>query len=333
MARLKNHSALLSKYKLMYEKKPRSRVFAPLAETYRKLGMIEESLKILKMGIRNHPSYTLGYIVLANCYYDKQNFEMAYSSIRPFVAQNLENITLQKLFGKTCLELGHLDEALNTFKQMLLINPNDTYVAQQVKLLEDDLLLSEKDQLQIETNNNSSSFDENEWVQVDFSAAESKSSIQEKKKIEDWQLATKSPLDDFKEEIKNKKIEIKEHRLDDEYFFEEYDNESDDVILPEHDSLFSNIEETKPIITHTLVDLYCGQGHFDKALDVLKSILELHPNDISSQHRFEEIKTLLRKNSQKSQNNETEKIEKLKITFDLFLSRMVEISKQKTARV
>ena len=123
MARIKNRSSLLSKYSLMYDKNPRSRVFAPLAETYRKLGMLDEAMQILKEGIRNHPSYTLGYIVLANCYFDIQNFELAYNTIRPFVAKNLENITMQKLFAKTCINLGHLEEALQTFKYLLLLNP------------------------------------------------------------------------------------------------------------------------------------------------------------------------------------------------------------------
>ena len=56
-------SALLTKYKYLYEKNPRSKVFAPLAETYRKLGMYKEGIQILRDGIKIHPSYTLGYIV------------------------------------------------------------------------------------------------------------------------------------------------------------------------------------------------------------------------------------------------------------------------------
>ena len=77
-------SSLLTKYTLQYQKKPKSRVFAPLAETYRKLGMRDESLKILRQGLKYHPTYTLGYIVLANVYFDQQNFELAYNTLRPF---------------------------------------------------------------------------------------------------------------------------------------------------------------------------------------------------------------------------------------------------------
>lgn len=318
----------------MYEKKPRSRVFAPLAETYRKLGMLDEALKILKVGIRNHPSYTLGYIVLANCYYDRQNYEMAYSSIRPFVSQNLENITLQKLFAKTCLNLGHLEEALVTFKNLLLINPKDKYVAEQVKLLEDDLIINDEEQVHIDTQNNSSSFDESEWVQVDFSPQEQEAPASADEPS-DWSMATKSPLDNFKEEVQADKITVKEHGLDDKYFHEEYDNQADDVIVP-FESNPSEKDDGAPIITHTLVDLYCNQGHFDKAIDVLESILDLHPDDEATIRRLAETKEIL--DSQAIQANEVvktqkkeAKLEKLQQTFDSFLSKLIHTSKQKLA--
>ncbi len=143
MARARKTSSLLSKYSRLYEKNPRSRVFAPLAESYRKLGMVEEALTVLKEGIKRHPTYVMGYTVLAHCHYDLQNFELAYNTIRPFVSDNLENISLQKLFAKICVNLGYLEEALQTFKYLLLINPKDEYVSEQVKLLEDDLLVSD----------------------------------------------------------------------------------------------------------------------------------------------------------------------------------------------
>ncbi len=277
----------------MYEKKPRSRVFAPLAETYRKLGMLDDAFKILQKGIKNHPGYTLGYIVLSHCYYDIQNYEMAYNTIRPFVSQNLENITLQKLFAKICINLGYLEEALETFKYLLLINPKDEYVAEQVKLLEDDLLIQDIDD-SVETKNLDSSFDEDEWVQVDFNASKSieKQTDNSQVDFQDWVMEkSENPLESFKKEVSDEHIKINHHKLDDDYFHEDYDNESSDVILP----LEENEEESqaKPIITHTLVDLYIKQGHLGKAANILESILELHPNDLVTQQKLDEVTVLL----------------------------------------
>lgn len=314
MKRIRNNSSLLSKYTLMYEKKPRSRVFAPLAETYRKLGMIDEAMKVLKEGIKQHPSYTLGYIVLGHCYFDLQNFEMSYSSTRAFVSQNLENITLQRLFANTCLKLGFLEEALQTFKHLLLLNPKDKFAAENVALLEDDLLISEElaefeDDVGVSKSVNTS-FEEDDWVQVDFydevdgkdlgakkevCEAEEMSSEGEVKgeSIENWNLSQGSPLESFKNQVQEDIIDVKEHGLDDEFYHEKYDNESENVIFSETE----NSGKETPIITHTLVDLYCKQGHFEQAAAILESILELHPNDLFTNKKLDEVTLILAQNA------------------------------------
>lgn len=279
-------SSLLAKYTLQYQKKPKSRVFAPLAETYRKLGMYNESLKILRQGMKYHPAYTMGYIVLAHVYYDQQNYELAYNTIRPFVTDNLENITLQKLFAKICINLGYLEEALQTFKYLLLINPKDQYVSEQVKLLEDDLLVKEEVQEEnafVEKRMNSFDEDEDDWVQVDFNKRRRKSDMDD---VDQWDMETnKSPLDKFKEDVGVDNLEVKEQSLDDDYYYEDYDNEQDTTQEEQ--------VESDPIITHTLVDLYCRQGHFDKALEILESILVLHPEDQATINKIQEIQNNL----------------------------------------
>ena len=78
--RLKN-PALLAKYLGIYEKNPRSKVFAPLAEAYRNLGMIDKAFEILKLGLKIHPSYIMAHLVLGKCYYDQNNFEKCYKAI------------------------------------------------------------------------------------------------------------------------------------------------------------------------------------------------------------------------------------------------------------
>src|SRR5690606_35669981 len=118
-------SALLTKYLDLYNKKPTSRVFAPLAETYRKLGMYDEALNILKNGIRYNSTYPLGYIILGNCYYDLEKYDHAYEVVRPFVKTNLDNISLQKLFAQICEKINRPEEALETYKYLLFVNPKD----------------------------------------------------------------------------------------------------------------------------------------------------------------------------------------------------------------
>ncbi|MEX1099064.1 MAG: CDC27 family protein, partial [Bacteriovoracaceae bacterium] len=230
MAKRQKKSSLLAKYSLLYQKKPQSRVFAPLAESYRKLGMLEEAFKILKEGIKRHPTYVMGYIVLGHCYFDQENYELAYNTVRPFVSDHLENISLQKLFAQICINLGYLEEALNTFKYLLLINPKDQYVSEQVKLLEDDLLLSDDEKKSAPENSPGFNDDEDEWVQVDFNSAPegiAKSKDFEAEDAQDWSVEAppeKERLSAFKNEIQDESLEVEEHPLDDAYYYEDYDN-------------------------------------------------------------------------------------------------------------
>lgn len=285
-------SSLLSKYTLLYERNPRSRVFAPLAEVYRKLGMLDESFKILKEGIKFNPTYTLGYIVLAHGYYDLGNVEMAYSTLRPFVAKNLENITLQKLFGKVCMELGHHEEALQTYKYLLLINNRDEEVAKEVKNLEDNILVTASEPIHDsidETQEFRADLDfseEDQWVQVNFESNKKVKVESRDDDIEKW--SQQGALDRFKNEIKSESIEIKHHTLDDQFFHEDYDTDSDDVLSIEDKR---SEADSKPIITHTLVDLYCSQGHKEKAREILESILEIHPEDQATIKRLAQMST------------------------------------------
>lgn len=335
-------SPLFLKYQADYEKNPRSRVFAPLAETYRKIGMTEKAMEILSQGIRFHPSYVMGYLGLAFCYYDLKQYNLAYSTLRPLAEGNRDNIRLQKLFGDICLELGYQEEALETFKYLLFINPRDKDIANQVLRLEkaiDDqyrpkhqpIFMPESeletsvnlektsmlfDVDKLDNRPNSSADDYDNWISLDLG------SDQKVIKNEDayamWNL--KKPNETFEPPTHSKSSSREEINLDKtspslELVF--FDEEEDQDELQENskleldgelkvdniefsinpDSDYKNNEEnvpaTVPMVTHTLVDLYCGQGHIEKALQVLEKILLLNPNDQKTIAKITEIRDLL----------------------------------------
>ena len=297
----------------MYKKNPRSKVFAPLAESFRKLGMLEDAFKILKDGIRNHPNYTLGYIVLANCYFDQGKFELTYNTLRPIVAQNADNISLQKIFAQACLNLGNLEEALDTYKYLLFMNPRDKFFSDQVKKLEDDLFVGHKklslDQL-IKAPEMESKLPavapsiDDDWVQVDFNQAPGQISEEETKKIteaasdSEWVMqkpgSSHKPLEEKTPEpaapIIQKPVFEEEEKpfitrgLDDDFYADEFEEFGD---IEETDTDINN--SGTPIVSHTLIDLYCAQQYFDKAIELLEKILELNPQDRSSQDKLAQV--------------------------------------------
>ena len=292
----KNQSALLAKYFSMYKKNPRSRVFAPLAEAFRKLGMLDDAYKVLKEGIRFHPNYALGYIVLAHCYYDEGKFELTYNTLRPFVQQNADNISLQKIFAQSCIHLGHLEEALDTFKYLLFLNPRDKFFAEQVKKLEDDLLVGHK-KLNLEQLIKAPdmisfpakpTFDD-DWVQVDFNRTQKELASPKGPEIsdqggkdEEWIM--KKPTPEFHPLLSEEKVP--ERGLEDDYFADEFEEEGD---LEEINA--SSISLDTPIVSHTLIDLYCSQHYYDKAIELLEKILELNPKDKASAEKLKKVRS------------------------------------------
>ncbi len=281
----------------MYKKNPRSKVFAPLAESFRKLGLLEDAFKILKDGIRYHPNYTLGYIVLAHCYFDQGKFDLTYNTLRPIISQNADNISLQKIFAEACMNLGYLDEALDIYKYLLFMNPRDKFFIEQVKKLEDDLMVGHKklslDQLMkapdLEKIPVSTTIDD-DWVQVDFNrpSDENLGTIEEKKSESfesDW--VVQKPGLNLHPILKEN--EIKKRDLEDDFFADEFE-ELGSVEESETAGLTSEV----PFVSHTLIDLYIAQKYFDKALELVDKILELNPAEKSSQTKRAQILSLMK---------------------------------------
>ncbi|MGZ3788366.1 MAG: tetratricopeptide repeat protein [Bacteriovorax sp.] len=337
-SKLQLFSPLFLKYQSDFEKNPRSRVFAPLAETYRKLGMTDKAMEILSQGIRFHPSYVMGYLGLAFCYFDLKQFNLAYTTLRPLIESNRDNLRMQKLFSEVCLELGKQEEALETLKYLLFINPRDKDVAEQVTRLEREIeeryrpnhapiiipereLTSEKGHEgalfnvdKLETKQASGGNDFDDWMAIDLSHEKeprtsdvktmAPSSIQIQNH-DQWNMKKSTDVHEQKIGPPVKEAHFEDHLEDNRTYQVHLDLEDDSEVEPEeklveiekihrHEEKIPQEEDIAPLVTHTLVDLYCGQGHIEKALEVLEKILLLNPNDQKTIKKIKEIRELAR---------------------------------------
>lgn len=282
---------ILLKYKLQLEKNPRSAVFAPLAELYRKSGMLDEALRILKNGIRHNPNYIAGYLTLSACYFDLGQFPMSYATLRPIVENQRDNIRLQTLFARVCVELGHHEEALDAYKYLLFLNPRDKAIALKVRELEDRLERPvsaplKPEQVVFQTNNIFSEITEeiDEWQQVNFSGR-SPAVIDEK-----WEMEQTHPQEkvlEFVASLEEAGAVINEPEVQQGStllnFKRSTSGDYEDLDVEEH------AENSMPLVTHTLVELYSKQGYYKKALEILDKILELNPKDQRSLDKRKEI--------------------------------------------
>lgn len=255
-------AALVKKYEDALSRDPNSRVFAQLGELYRKMGMHDRAMIVYRDGVKRHPSYVLGYLGLAFCYYDLEQFQLAYATLRPLVDSARDNLRLQKLFARCCENLNYKDEALETWKYLLFINPKDNEAAAKVTALESSEQQNESEQKTVPTqsfkidNLSSSPIDDvDDWVRVDLAKQEAqqveKPVVKEVVAQSAISLETSSELDE--EEVTSEKKEA-------------------------------------PIVSLTLVDLYIAQGHHDKAQEILEKMLELNPSDERVILKLAEIK-------------------------------------------
>lgn len=276
---------LIQKYLKALEENPRSRVFAPLAESYRRLGMVDRAIDIIKDGMRYHPNYAVGYLSLAACYFDLEQFQLCYSTLKPFVPTSRDNLRLQRLFAESCEHIGHDHEALETYKFLLFLNPKDKNAAAKVSMLEQkdeaasrpSLRTSKAELFPVEDIRPNDALEEVSWVEVNF---HKNAPDEEVEAEQDWQMHMP------KSETAPK--ESGERASEREYIV------SAATIEEEQKPVEEQKAEHVPLITHTLVDLYCNQGHFERAEEILLKMLALNPKDGPTLEKLQTVRLLLR---------------------------------------
>jgi len=128
-------------YLRRFQEDPTSRVFAPLAEAYRKLGRVDEAIEICREGLEHHPDFYSGRVALAKCLVDKKDYQAARDELERVVRAVPENLLAQRVLGETYQACGDLNSALHCFKMALLLSPADVTLTEKVHSLEQHLAL------------------------------------------------------------------------------------------------------------------------------------------------------------------------------------------------
>jgi tetratricopeptide (TPR) repeat protein len=129
-------ASLLEQYQQLLQKDPSSQVFAPLAEGYRERGMLKEAEKILRDGLKKHPSMVTGLVVFAKVLRDLGDFNGALQQLDAALSAAPENLLAYQLRAETYLQLKKPKEALKSFKMLLFLNPQHQKAQAAIKKLE-----------------------------------------------------------------------------------------------------------------------------------------------------------------------------------------------------
>jgi tetratricopeptide (TPR) repeat protein len=127
---------LLIKYLRMFQDDPTSRIFAPLAESYRKIGLLDEAIEICREGLAANPDFVGGKVALARALMDKQRCDEVVTLLGTVVESTPDNLLAQRLYADSCLALGLIPEGLKALKMILYFNPQNKEVELLVRDLE-----------------------------------------------------------------------------------------------------------------------------------------------------------------------------------------------------
>jgi|GEM_PF-5606054 len=115
----------IQKYEQMLAQDPDSRAFAPLAEAYRKAGNLDQAVRVAEAGLKIHPSYSGGMVVLGRALFEKKELEKASEILKKAVIENPESYLGQKFLGKVLLEMGDVQGALQALEAADFLSPED----------------------------------------------------------------------------------------------------------------------------------------------------------------------------------------------------------------
>ena len=124
---------MLGVYLKQYQENPSSRIFAPLAELYRKSGMPEDAIAICREGLHLYPNFSAARVCLTRALFDLQRYAEVVSELEMIAKDIPENIVAQRLLAESYLMLGRIPEALLAYKMVLYLAPMDVDVAEIVR--------------------------------------------------------------------------------------------------------------------------------------------------------------------------------------------------------
>ncbi len=232
-------------------KDPDSICFAPLAELYRRVGMLDDAISVAENGTDKHPEYVGGYLVLGRAYSDKGMITQAREVLEKVIRVTPDNLLALRYLSTIYIDAGENDLARKSLEALLAANPTDT-----------------ESRILLESLERTSGREAEATAETD-AVSEKSQSMQKYYQVE------LHPGDD--------EDELVEIELVDE--LDEFEEEDTDSIHFEGVDRLSDFQRSAEvpqsvgIRTATLAELYVAQGHLNQALEVYRDLIKHEPEN------------------------------------------------------
>lgn len=254
----------IKKYEDMLSADPDSFCFAPLAELYRKSGMLDEAIRIAKEGTGKHPDYVGGLIALGRACFDKGLKKESREAFEKVVAMAPDNLLALKTLSRLYQDSGEQSRAAEMLRKLLVLNPDDQESRDALEALES--MPAPPVELPAELQPETPSHLDDLW-----SLAEETTGPEEE--LEEVEL-----LDEIVEPS-------------DESIFEEFAFEDEAGVAAAKEEILPPAREEKgPLPTITLAEMYISQGYHKRAMTVYWDLLKADPDNPELKRRIYELK-------------------------------------------
>jgi len=115
----------IEKLKEKVKKDPNSKLFVPLAEEYRKTGMLDEAISVLMTGITCQPGYTSARVSLGKIYLEKKMAPAAKEEFAKVISAIPDNLFAHKKLAEIYRDSGEKERAIGEYRVVLKLNPLD----------------------------------------------------------------------------------------------------------------------------------------------------------------------------------------------------------------
>lgn len=124
---------------------PESRLFAPLADAYRKSGLVDKAVQLCEEGIKRFPDYASAHVILGKCYYDKGATERSKAEFTRVLEIDPENMVALKYLGDILLGESMQEQASEFYNRLLAIDPTNEEVSRIMEEMKSEFIVRKID--------------------------------------------------------------------------------------------------------------------------------------------------------------------------------------------
>lgn len=295
----------IEKLRMRVEKDPNSRLFLPLAEEYRKTGMLDEAISVILGGLERQPGYTSARVALGRIYLEKDMVGEARDEFEKVVSVIPDNLFSHKKLAEIYRGRGETLKAIDEYRKVIQLNPLDEDAKISLEEIEgrpmgrEEIIFPLESPLEAvpDVGEIEAPAIETHTHEEEVVAEPQEISHQEFEKFK-GSLSFEAPetipeIDESVEIPEDQAIDLSEESAFDDILAEPVEDtqELPDLSPPRMREEVKHAGSGADIAT---ADSMVASGNFLKALDIYREVLSRNPDDKQTLQRVMELKTLMK---------------------------------------